>query len=199
MATRTGICNIALSHISAKNTLSDLDLDKTTEAKTLRIFYDSALEFVLADIEWNFCKARVTLAELSETVDDWDYVYSYPNKAVKLRGIYKSTHRSDVKELPFATGLNEDLTKRVILTDVYQAKAEITAKVTDTNLFPPAFVMMFAQYLAYLIAMPLTKKRSMRDDMMKEYNRMKLIADVTDIEEATEDDLIQSEFLSSRN
>ena len=199
MATKTSICNMALTHISAKNQVSNITTDTSTEAKTCRVFYDDALKYVLADIDWGFATGRKTLAELSETApDDWDYVYTYPNNCLKAREIFDGNRRAGTVKIPFEVGLNSDNTVKVIYTDQSQAQLRYTANISDPNLFPPGFVMALSRYLAYLIAMPLTKKQSVEDKAKQKYMETKKMAEVIDAHEETYDDMPDSELIRER-
>ena len=200
MATKTSICNMALTHISAKNQIANADTDTSIEAKTCRVFYEDALKFVLSDLDWGFATGRKLLAELSETAPaDWDYVYAYPNDCVKAREIYTGNRRTGTEDIAFEIGLNADNTVKAIYSDQYQATLRYTANVTNPNLFPAGFVTMFAWYLASLIAMPLTKKKAIKDDAEKGYKEAKAMAAAID---ASEDDLFEdtpdSEFIRTR-
>ena len=200
MPSKTSIGNIALTNISSKNTINNLDTDTTTEANTLKIFYEDALRFVLADIDWNFCSARKALARLSEDSPlDWDYVYTYPSDCVKARELFDSTRRLGITKIPFEVSLNEGGTIKTIMTDITPAYLRYTKNVIDPNLFPPAFVFCFGWYLSYLIAFTLTKKPSVRDFCMKEYERAKLIASVHDAKEEEQNEMPESEFIRGRN
>lgn len=199
MATKTSIGNMALTNISAKNTISNLETDTSQEAKTLRIYYDAALEFVLADVDWGFATARFQLSELSEEAPiDWDYVYSVPVGCLKVRQIFDVTRRGGTEKIPFEVNLNADKTVQAIFTDQYQAWLRGTFKVIDPNLFPPMFVMMFSEYLGYLVSPTLTKKKAVTDGAYQRYQALRLSAMVTDAEEEHQDDMPESEFIRGR-
>jgi len=190
---------MALTHISAKNQVSNIETDTSTEAKTCRIFYEDALKFVLADVDWGFATARKTLALLSETApDDWDYVYTYPSDCIKARQIFDGSRRTGTVKIPFEVNLNSDRTVKVIMTDQDVAQLRYTANISDPNLFPPGFVMAFSRYLAYLIAMPLTKKQALEDKAKQKYMETKKMAEVMDAHEETYDDMPESEFIQGR-
>jgi hypothetical protein len=190
---------MGLTSISAKNQVANIDTDNSTEAKTCRVYYDTALEYVLADVDWNFATARIALSELSETAPaDWDYVYQYPNDCLKARKIYTGLRRGGVEKIPFEVNLNADRTTKAIFTDQYQAWLRFTAKVVDPNLMPPSFVFMFAEYLGYLVAPALTKKKAVADAALARYEKLKMSASVNDIEEEEEDELPESEFIRER-
>lgn len=66
MASVINICNIALARIGNSRTINSLT-EKTKEAYTCNLFYESMRDAVLADNDWNFAMSRVvwlTLATL---------------------------------------------------------------------------------------------------------------------------------------
>jgi hypothetical protein len=190
---------MALTHIGAKALVTDIDTDSSVEAKTCKVFYDEALEFVLSDVDWGFARARESLSLLSEdTPDDWEYVYSYPNDCMKARQIFDSTRRTVSKFIPFEMSLNVSGDYRVILTDQVEAKLRYTKLVTNPTLFSPAFSIMMSYYIGYLISYPLTKKSNLRDAMQKAYQMARLQAEVSNAEEEEWDELPDSELLSVR-
>lgn len=199
MTTKVSICNMALTHISAKALISNLDTDTSVEAKTCRVFYDECLRFVLSDVDWGFARKRSTLALLGEDApDDWDYVYGYPNDCLKAREIFDGSRRKNRLRIPFEISLNEDGTLKTILTDQASAQLRYTRNITDPNLFTPSFAMMMSYYMAYLIAYPLTKKASVTDKQLKDYQAHKVFAEVANAEEEEWDEMPEGEFIAGR-
>tara|TARA_R110000824_G_scaffold122685_3_gene280040 strand:- start:17980 stop:18579 length:600 start_codon:yes stop_codon:yes gene_type:complete len=199
MATKTSIYNMALTHVGAKQLISNLDTDTGTEAKAGRVFWDLALEFVLSDVDWGFARTRVTLALLAETAPvDWTYVYTYPNDCVKAREIFDGARRTRRLRIPFEVSLNADGTLKTIMADQEDAKLRYTRNITDPNLFPPSFSVLMSYYMAYLIAYPLTKKASIRDNQLKDYKAHKLSAEVANAEEEEWDENPEGEFIAGR-
>jgi hypothetical protein len=199
MATQASICNMALTHIGAKNLIANLETDSSNEAKQCRIFYAEAVRFVLSQVDWGFATARAALAQLAETSpDDWDYVYSFPADCIKFREIYTGARRLGVERVAFEVGLNATRTTKTIFTDQYQALGRYTADVINPSLFPSPFSMMVSYHLASLICYALTKKASVVDAMEKQYQKHKLIAEVVDIEESLQDPIPESEFITGR-
>lgn len=198
MATKVSICNMALTHIGAKNQISNLDTDQSAEAKQCRIYWDDAVKFVLSQVDWNFAKAITALAEIDETdpTTQWSYIYSLPADCVKFRGIYNSLSQL----IPYEIRLNQSATIKAIYTNEPLAYATYTIDIKDTNLFTPTFNLMLSYYLASLISYALTKKRSLRDDMIKAYNMHKLIAEANDCQEEEPQDLdTGGNFISVRS
>lgn len=199
MTTKTNIGNMALSNISATGLVSNIDTDTSINAKTLRIYYEPALRYVLEDVDWNFATGRQALAKLEETAPaDWAFVYTLPADCVKPREIYTSTRRTQRDEVPFEVGLSAARDKKVLFTDQDAAELRFTAYVTDPNLMPASFQMMFARYLGFLISPALTKKKAVTDEQFAKYEKLKVTADVSDIEAGTQDAELEGEFLQAR-
>lgn len=201
MATKTSICNIALTNISAKNQISNIETDTSTEAKTCRVYYEDALKFTLADLDWGFATARIALSLLAETApSDWDFTYVYPNNCIRARQLFTGVRRRGIEQIPFEVGLNSDGTIKVIYADQGNAVLLYTANITDPNLFPPAFVMLLSSYLSKLIAYPLSKKTSIKNDAEKAYKEMRAQASAIDAsEDNSSPDMPESEFIRARD
>lgn len=64
MASVINICNIALARIGNSRTINSLT-EKTKEAYTCNLFYESMRDAVLADNDWNFAMSRVVWLTLA--------------------------------------------------------------------------------------------------------------------------------------
>lgn len=58
--TKTQICNLALTHIGARE-LTDVDTDNSNEGKVLRLWYESTRDDMLRSHPWNFAMKRARL------------------------------------------------------------------------------------------------------------------------------------------
>lgn len=61
MATKTEICQMALSHLGNGRPITDIDTDSTNEADTIRQFYDVVQNQMLREYRWGFSKTVKTL------------------------------------------------------------------------------------------------------------------------------------------
>lgn len=192
------ICNAALSHIGTKSTISSL-LEESNEARQCNLHFEQAREFVLESHPWRFAEKRVALASLTDPDDEWDweYAYQYPNDCVQPIEILPEL-RVEGPRIPFEVSINNTLSEKVILTDEQQAYLKYTSRVTNAALYPASFVQAFAWYLAILIALPLTGKKSIRDDAERGYALALSHAEARDREAAEHDPQREAEHILAR-
>lgn len=214
MVSKTSIFTMATTHIG-RDPVGDAVTSQTPEAKKCRAFYDEALDFVLADHDWGFASKQeaLALADVSEYRSNFDYAYLYPGDCVQLReivvsngSIYQGHSYSypnnpnpvDITSPPYQRGLSSDGASGLIFTDEKGAVMRYTKRVTDPNLFSPGFVMCISFYLAYLISFHLTRKRTVKSDMLAEYQRSKFMAMGHDANETIERPMPEAEAIRSR-
>ncbi|GAA0567463.1 hypothetical protein ACFQH5_15685 [Halomonas salifodinae] len=153
------ICNRALSHTGTDQTIASLE-EKSKEARLCARWYEAARDQLLRTFPWNFAQRRVALATLGDAPVGWDYQYRYPTDCLDMQNVYVEGNwfpgrkGNDLNREPWTVSSTGD-GGRVILTNMEQARATYTAKVTDPNLFPPDFVTALEFALAANISMPL--------------------------------------------
>jgi hypothetical protein len=153
----TDLCNEALSHLGVSVEISDLDADKSKEAKACRRFYDTTLDEVLRDFPWSFANVIEPLAlveDFSEVESDWLYSYRYPANAVAIRNIFldgvgRMQGRHQRGQTRYVIG--RDDTGLLLFTDLADATVEYTRRETDTSRFSPDFRAAFTHLLAHKI------------------------------------------------
>jgi hypothetical protein len=107
---------------------------------------------VLRDHPWPFAKRRATLALVEEDpVDEWGYSYRVPSDCVYLRRLVSGT-RIDTNDSEIEMELLADDAGGLIYTDLDEAEAEYTARITETARFHPDFIMAVSFRLAGYIA-----------------------------------------------
>ena len=151
MASKTEICNIALSHISNKE-IADLDSETSEEARVCRIFYVTALTATLRDFYWPFATRTkpLTLAAV-QPVKEYTYSYRYPSDCVDIKRII-SGFRMDTRQSRVPFIISSDDVGLVILCDLAEASAQYTVNNVSTERFPSDFIMAFSYRLAsYLV------------------------------------------------
>jgi hypothetical protein len=154
------ICNLALSSLGSKSTISSLE-ENSIEARVCKLHYDISRDKVLEDYEWRFASKDVALAVIGTAPCDWLYQYAYPSDCLKARRIV-SLVRTDI-EIPFDIKLGEDNVSKVIVTDTESAILRYTAAAIETTLFSATFKQALAFRLALDIAIPLTRDRAIAD------------------------------------
>lgn len=151
------ICNQALLHLGNTKTITDLENDRSVEAKACRVFYEQDRDEVLRDFAWPFAKRIAAFALVAtDPVDDWGYSYRLPADYLALREIGNGFNRvatPDTRE-PFV--IASDATGGLLYVDVADATVEYTARIEDVAQFPPDFVRALALKLASDIAPAVT-------------------------------------------
>jgi hypothetical protein len=178
------ICNLALDAIATRSTITSLQ-ENSKEAKACARHYPAALASCLGAAHWNFARAEVSLSLLkdaSKTPPDvvptpWVYEYAYPSDC--LGGRYVKPLMQAIpgsvpgaQSLPYATGsavkflVSTDLDSqgnrvKVILTNQPAAQFVYTTLITDTSLMDESFITALWNYLAHLLARPLSGDKTL--------------------------------------
>lgn len=158
---KTRICNLALAHIASSAELTNVDTERSKEAKACQLVYDEAVKKVLRDFPWPFA-TRITVLGLVEdlttdTTSEWDYSYRYPTEALFFRKLQNDRHqRIDIRSSRIPYRIISDDTGRLVLTDQVDAKAEWTTLIEDPEQFTSDFVIALSHYIAYLISPRIT-------------------------------------------
>lgn len=154
---RLTIYNMALGFIGTRTVASANE--NTPEAIQCELFWDNARRAALRDYPYPFAQARVYLAMLTnfpeEYENEWQYAYSWPNKALKVHRIHKQGKENRLCKEKYIIRVIDNLT--IILCNVEKAVAEITQDVTEVSLWDDMFIHSMARKLACLIAVPLLK------------------------------------------
>lgn len=201
MSSRTLISNLAISHLGIGVEIANVDTEKSEEAAACRRFFDLATEASLGDLTWTFTTKFATLNLLEETPEDeWAYKYRYPSDCITLRrilsGVRNDTSRS---RIPFK--LSRDGGGQVILTDQYQAKIEYTERVLDAQYFSAEFSLALSFRLAAYIAPRVTggDPFKLKDEMLKQYLLELGAAKTNNMNEETQEQRPESEFITTRS
>lgn len=200
MASKTEICNLAISHIGIGKEISNLDTDSSEEAKACRRYYETAKKITLADVDWSFATKFATLNLIETTpTDEWDYSYRYPSDCLSLRRI-KSGIRSDNQDSRIPFKIVSDATGLLIYSDQPEAAVEYTYNVTSAALFTEEFKLALSFRLAEFIAARLTggDPFKIKQEMMQQYNMEIGKAIKKNNNEEVGDQMPESEFIRVR-
>lgn len=171
MASKVEICNMALSSLGAKQTIQDLDDDNSTESRTLLLHYDTALDTCLSYSDWSFARTFATSALLSASPpDDWLYMYAEPANFIRMIQIVDEYGNRMTKPRKFQRSMYDGA--RVILTDTETPVWRYVYRNTDPVTYSPEFTDALAASLASRVAMPLTRKRELREAALVDYARL---------------------------
>lgn len=189
------ICNLALGLVGVDRGIESLS-DDSPEARYCSRFYDHIRETMLHDHPWRWATRREILAELSNDVDGWEYVYSYPSDCLKALAVEDAEHdpamlyEHEIRKL--------DGSVIAVCCDVYQAYLRYTANVEDANLFSPSFVEALAQRLGSRLALSLTGQRDVVQALGQEADRTLARAKMLDASEGYRVPNISNSYISAR-
>lgn len=194
----TFIANAALEQIGSKSGIQNLN-ERSNEAMACKFWYDFCRVHVLEAYNWGFARKREALASSSDDPPDgiWTYRYQYPSDCLKAREIENPLGPS-ADAIPFTIEQISDGTAKSILTNAEQAILIYTADVSQTSLFPAHFVDTLAAQLASRIALKITGKRTIRDDMQKLYVGLLRVAPAHDANEAVADKPRDTDWIRAR-
>jgi len=166
--TETEICNLAMIHLGTK-TISNYATDQTENARLLRIVFESSVNKVLEDHNWNFATQIEALAEIDQTIPGYDYVYAVPSDCLYIQKILDTEYSDTVYE--YEVIRIESLNATVILTNLEAAYIKYTSKIFDYGLFNSNFINALSYLLAHTVAMPLTGDANKQLSMLQFYER----------------------------
>lgn len=178
MASKTGICNIAMRKIGAAH-IADID-DGTEQANILLDIYDSCLDAELAAHPWTFASTREQIpADAIAPAFGWGYSYPKPTGFLKMIeiGQHWVFYASDCGPL-FAVEGN------AILTDaVSPLQIRYVQRISNAGALVPLFVQSFACRLAAESAEAITQNLSKRQAAWDEWRQaIRLAKRTNDIE-----------------
>lgn len=176
-------CNLALSHVGAYG-IQALS-DRTKEARECNRLYDPSRRAMLEAHDWSVARKREALALRSETYSGWDYAYSWPTDCIAPRKIYDESGSLtgtvydpendtyyQAGKVKFEVAVNDDLNRRIILTDKEDAELIYTADLEDVNLFTSLMVQAHAYRLAADLAIPLRADSKLGQQMLNAFNSL---------------------------
>jgi hypothetical protein len=156
MSSKTQIANMALIHLGHEKPIANLDTEKSSEAATMRAFYDLAVDTVLSKVAWPFATTfgDAGLIE-TEPNTEWAFSYRYPSNCITVRRVLSGLRNDNRKQkVPFKIG--DDDTGQLFWCDEQDAIIEYTKRVTQTSRFAADFTLTLSYYLAYLTAPGIT-------------------------------------------
>lgn len=178
MASEVDIVNIALSHLGDTANVSSIDPPEgSAQAQHCARFYPIARDALLEMHAWGFATKRIVLPLLSDSLEQWKYVYQAPSDALNLIAVLAPDAMDDYSQdlpvpytqvgivntgqglytpQPFEVETLQDGTS-VIYTNQEEATLRYTVKLTDTTQFSPLFTSALTHLLASYLAGPILK------------------------------------------
>ncbi len=194
----TLIANMALDNVGAKSVIASLN-ENSPEAKACKLWYDMSRKQALEAYDWSFARRRLTLASHSDAAPElrWNFRYQYPADCLKARMIENPLgHEADA--IPFEIELSDDASVKTIVTNEDDAVLIYTGDISQTSLFSMFFVDTLASLLAARIAIKLTGKRTLKGDMIQQYNALLRMAPAHDANEAVGKKPREAEHIRAR-
>ena len=185
MASEIDIYNMALSHIGSTVTVAD-KAERSVERITCSRFYETCRDALLSykACDWRFAETSVLLADLGNPPTNWLCRYAMPNDCIRAMFLVIDglpNPRAD-QMLIYQVAYAES--GRVILTNQPAAELRYIKRLEEAERFPSYFVEAMALRLASMIAMPIAKSNSLRDELVQRAEQAAQIAMAAAMNEA---------------
>jgi len=160
-ATKTDVMNAALAFIGQVRNVKIEDPDEnTSDARTVRRFYDQTLDAFLEETWWSWATRYSVLSLNAEaTPEAWGYGYALPADCVAPRRIVGVTPEEDVE---YEEGISP-LGVKLLYCDLSEAELEYTARVVTFDIWSGQAVRAFELALARDIAPAYTGGKKWQD------------------------------------
>lgn len=200
MASKTEICNLAISHLGVGSRIANVETERSAEAAICRTFFEITRDITLRDFDWIFSRKTVTLGLIeSDPNDEWGYSYRYPSDCINARRI-PSGIRNDNRQSRIPYEIAQDDDGQLIYTDKAEAQLVYTKKETNTERYPADFVMMQSLLLAAYIAPAVTGADPFKlgDRALKLYTYHKSVAEAASGNEGQAEEPPEAESIRAR-
>jgi hypothetical protein len=145
--TATGLCNIALARIGAKE-ITSLENDQNREGVLCRRLYHPARRAVLASHYWNGAKRSTSLSQNSSvTPVFWSYAYTLPTDFIRVISVHPSDDLNASCKYTIENANDSDA-DNVLLSDSNQ----IYVQYVFDNLDIPTLSQGFRDVLCFVLA-----------------------------------------------
>jgi hypothetical protein len=205
--TKPKIYNLTFSALLQVREVVEIETDTSNDVRVLNLFYDTALESTLKDLDLDSLSAPITLELLAELDDGgpWKYVYKYPNNCAFFRrivsGAVTDTKRTHISKR-IGMYLGGATPQKAIFTNEYEAVAECIPNDLPLAALSVMGGMALVYRLASLASPLITGKgaQKLKDSLRADYLDAKIEAQEEDRLENFnyEDDRVRSEFLDAR-
>ncbi len=172
MASTVDIWNLALNLVGGEFVVDPLE--KSTEADLCRLHYPYALDFVLESRDWNFATKRIEVAESAsiEPVFGFQSSFKIPTDSARVIEVWDNK-RGDQNTRYTNNGLQWQQEGEYISANTSgQIWVKYIEKVEDPNRFTSSFITALSTYLAYRLAIPVSANRTLKTDLIAEYNAL---------------------------
>ena len=157
MASNTEIANLALSHLGHGVDISDLETERSAEARAARRFYDITIKKVAESVTWPFLSRFGVLALVEEEpTTEWAYSYRYPSNCERIVRILSGI-RNDHRQSRAPYKITGDDTGLLIFTDEEDAEIEYITTASDPTKFSAGFKLAASFLLAVFMGPRITE------------------------------------------
>lgn len=198
MSSEVEICNLALGHLGSDGI--DALTDRSANAAACTTFYAICRDMALRAAPWPFATKIQALALIAESPnEEWDFSYRYPSDCLVFRKI-QSGSRNDTRQSRVPYRIATDDQGKLILTDKEEAIAEYGALVTNSQLFPPDFVLALSRLIAFHIAPRIAGQDPFKlgPQSLQVYQNMIMQAQADAFNEQQEEEEPDSQFIRER-
>lgn len=162
--TKIDIANTALADLGVALVIQSFD-EKSAQAQACRAQFTASVDVALERHNWSFARKRAVLADHPDGgTEDWAFRYVYPSDCLALRGFVLPDKTIDLPPLELNAASDGSLS---ILTNWPSATAVYTFRQNLIQAWTPGFCDYVAAVLASRIAVRLTSKRALRQDMLE--------------------------------
>jgi hypothetical protein len=172
----TGICNIALTRIGAKE-ITSLESDLSREAGICRRLYHPARRSTLAAHYWNGAKRSVGLTSVTASVTPvfWSYAFALPSDFIRLISAHPSDDLNTRLEYSLENANDTDA-DNLLMTNSNQVYIQYVFDNIDVPTLSQGFRDVLSFRLARDLCLALGKSTSKYELTTKEYRRELTIA-----------------------
>lgn len=169
------ICNMAASHVGSKTTIESID-ENHPVAKECKLWYEAARIQTLEDFDWDFARKSSALALHAEAAptNRWSFRYQIPSDSVSPR-VIENPAGPTADAVPYEIENAGDETLSIV-TNMEDATLVYTYDVQNVALFSLGFIEALAFQLAYKISYKISGKASLKDRILRDYDRALQIA-----------------------
>lgn len=188
MASVVSICNLALSHLGDRATLSSIDPPEgSAQGDHCAQFWPIARDEALAAYDWRFASHVTSTAQLDDSIQtnpSWLYAYQLPADFIAAREVvYEEGSLFLEPGIPDFEGGTIDDGSMVLFTQLTDLSIRYTRRVVDPNRYTSGFVTAVSYLLASYLAGPVVKGKTavqMAAAMRQAWDRLASKASVTD-------------------
>lgn len=189
---------MALGKLGTRATISDL-AENSVEAREISRWYDNARDVALGGADWNFARVYRALSLTGTAPSKWTYSYAYPSDCLKFRGFDLGSALPYPNNICRAFEVASDGILSLVFCDLSAATGIYTQRVTSPSRFDPDFTMAFATILASMVALSITQKQDLAQQLKLEARALLEDAQVESAnEQASLESLRISDSLATR-